>query len=64
MKKSLFVLFALGAGLALSSCEKCATCTFDDPVDGELTSEFCNKSHAFTNNWDNHVESGWECVED
>ncbi|MFT4752585.1 MAG: hypothetical protein ACI85Q_000117 [Salibacteraceae bacterium] len=62
MKKTI-LLSAVVAFLGLTtSCEKCATCTFNDPVKGTLTNEVCTNGHAYDNAIEVHEDNGWSCA--
>ncbi len=63
MRKVLFVV-AVGSLALLSSCKKCATCTFDDPIKGELVSEdVCQKGKQFKHVMDVYERNEWVCTE-
>ena len=62
MKKTI-VLSAVVAILGITtSCEKCATCTFNDPVKGQLTNEVCSSEHAYETAIATHEDNGWNCA--
>jgi hypothetical protein len=62
MRKSLFLAVGITIiGLA-SSCDKCATCTFNDPEQGKLTNEVCSNGHAYTTAIEVHEDNGWDCA--
>lgn len=46
------------------SCKRCATCTYDDPVFGQDTSDFCGSGNTYKDQLEQHEKSGWICVED
>ncbi|MCH9823372.1 hypothetical protein N8085_02730 [Salibacteraceae bacterium] len=63
MKKLLF-LFAVGSLVSLSSCEKCSTCTFNDPEQGELVSDdVCQKGKQYDHVLEMYDRNGWTCTE-
>ena len=63
--KKLGILFSAIALIALStSCERCATCTFNDPDSGLITDDFCNKGRTFEDQKEVHEDNGWSCKED
>ncbi len=63
MKKILF-LVAISTITLLSSCEKCSTCTFDDPERGELVSEdVCQKGRQYDDVLEMYDRNGWTCTE-
>ncbi|MGB0391110.1 MAG: hypothetical protein ACPGRC_07100 [Salibacteraceae bacterium] len=62
MKRSL--LFAAGIALLsiTTSCDKCATCTYNDPEKGQLTNEVCSNGHSYTTAIEVHEDNGWSCA--
>ena len=64
MKKIFTILAAVAVVASLSSCKKCATCTFNDEEQGTLTEEFCNKGHQFDSALDAYEDNGWNCSVD
>lgn len=49
---------------AFTSCKKCSTCTFDDPVQGQLVSEdVCQKGRQYQDVLEMYDRNGWECTE-
>ena len=67
MKKILFPVFLfafiLSGIIFFSSCEKCATCTYDDPINGKDTSDCCGKGNTYKSCRSAHEKNGWKCVE-
>jgi inosine/xanthosine triphosphate pyrophosphatase family protein len=62
MKKALLPVFAFVVALGFSSCKKCSTCTFKDPVRGTLTSEdVCQKGKAYDHVLEQYDNNGWSC---
>ena len=64
MKKLFFLFLAVAFTFSLSSCERCATCTYNDPADGQIVSDFCSKGRAFEDQKQIHEEQGWSCSEE
>ena len=64
MKKFFFLLIAAAFTVSISSCEKCATCTYNDPEDGLITSDFCSKGRAYEDQKAIHEDQGWSCTEE
>lgn len=63
MKKIIISTFVLVSLFSFSSCEKCSTCTFQDPSRGELVSEdVCQKGKAYDQAMKQYDERGWTCV--
>ncbi len=64
MKKLLLVLAIGMVSTAFTSCNKCSTCTFDDPVQGQLVSEdVCQKGRQYQDVLEMYDRNGWECTE-
>jgi len=61
MKKSLLFLGVIAFFSLVTSCQKCATCTFDDAEKGKLTSEVCSKGAAYDSAIKVHEDNGWNC---
>lgn len=62
MKKALLIL-AVGALTSLSSCKKCAVCTFNDSTRGELKNEeVCQKGKQYKHVIDTYELNGWTCT--
>jgi hypothetical protein len=47
-----------------ASCEKCATCSFNDPDLGTITDEFCDKGHRYDSTLEAYEANDWTCTED
>ena len=61
--KNIILFFGSIAILALStSCEKCATCTFNDPELGKLSTEVCSSSHSYNSAIKVYEDNGWTCA--
>ena len=67
MKKRItyiFVVTLLFIGVSLNySCKRCATCTYDDAVFGQDTSDFCGSGNTYKDRLAQHEKNGWKCVE-
>lgn len=63
--KNILLFAAITASVVFAaSCKRCATCTFDDPVYGTDTSDFCGKGNSYKDQMEQHEKNGWICVED
>lgn len=62
MKRSLILLAGVVLLGVTSACDKCATCTYNDPVQGKLTNEVCSNGHAYTTAIEVHEDNGWTCA--
>lgn len=58
-----FVILCSGT-FAVSSCKKCANCTYSDAVNGKDTSDFCGRGNSYTDQLHQHEKNGWKCVEE
>lgn len=65
MMKRIVVLALVVSGMVgFSSCEKCSTCTFEDPVQGTLKSEdVCQKGQAYDHMLEQYKQNGWSCTQ-
>lgn len=61
MKKTL-LLIGVVVSIGLTSCEKCAKCTFVDPEKGKLENEVCDTSHGYEAAVKVYEDNGWECA--
>ena len=62
MKKSLFFAAGIAVLSLTTSCNKCATCTYNDPEKGTLTAEVCSNGHANTSAIEAYEENDWNCA--
>ncbi len=62
MKKTIILASAIALIGITSSCEKCATCTINDPDQGKMTTEVCSNGNAYQSAIKVHEDNGWECV--
>ncbi|UTW64492.1 hypothetical protein KFE98_10230 [bacterium SCSIO 12741] len=61
--KKLMLLAVMAMSLGMISCEKCSTCTYQDPNRGTLTSEeVCGKSRQYDQIMEQYDENGWSCT--
>ena len=56
-------IIVIGSGI-FASCEKCATCTFNDPEEGVIRDEFCDKGHRYDSALKAYEDNNWSCSED
>lgn len=67
MKKhisNIFIIVIVFIGIFLTfSCKRCATCTFDDAVFGQDTSDFCGSGNSYKDQLEQHEKNKWKCVE-
>jgi hypothetical protein len=64
MKKIIGIAAVFVAVLGFTSCEQCATCTFNDPDRGQLTEDFCDRGKVYDDTMETYDDAGWDCVED
>ena len=62
MKKTLLFAGVIAFFGLATSCQKCATCTFQDEEKGKLTSEVCSKGDAYDSAIKVHEDNGWTCT--
>ena len=62
--KNKILFFGAVAILALTtSCEKCATCTYNDPTQGKLSTEVCSSGDSYDSAIKVYEDNGWTCVD-
>lgn len=65
LKSNIVLIAILAIGIFMTfSCKRCATCTFDDQVFGQDTSDFCGSGNSYSDQLKQHENNGWKCVED
>ena len=62
MKKALILSSAIALIGITSSCQKCATCTINDPEEGKITNEVCNSGNAYESAIKVYEDNGYTCV--
>ncbi len=62
MKKALILASAIALVAVTSSCQKCATCTINDPEAGKISNEICNSGNAYESAIKVHEDNGWNCA--
>ena len=61
--KKIILFFGTVSIIALStSCKKCATCTFNDPIQGKLSTEVCSSGHSYDSAIKVYEDNGWTCA--
>ncbi len=60
----LFFTCISGGIIFISSCKKCATCTYEDKAGVQDTSDYCGKGNPYKDWLDRHEKSGWKCTEE
>ena len=63
MKKILVAGSVILLSIIGTSCKKCATCTYNDPVKGQLETEVCSSGNAYQSAIDLYEEQNWTCAE-
>lgn len=61
MKKTLLFAGVVAFFSLATSCQKCATCTYEDSEKGTLTSEVCSQGEAYNSAIKVHEDNGWTC---
>lgn len=62
MKKALILASAIALIGITSSCQKCATCTINDPERGTISNEVCSSGNAYESAIKVHEDNGWSCA--
>ncbi len=62
MKKKVLFLASIAILAFTISCQKCATCTFNDPEKGTLTTEVCSSGHSYDSAIKVYEDNEWSCV--
>ena len=62
MKKAIILSSVIALMGITSSCKKCATCTFNDPEKGKISSEVCSSGNAYESAIKVHEDNGWSCA--
>lgn len=63
MKKIIILASAIAFIGITTSCEKCATCTINDPERGLMTNEVCSNGNSYDSAIKVYEDTGWECVD-
>lgn len=61
MKKTILFLGVIAIASVTSSCQKCATCTYNDAEKGVLTNEVCSSGNSYKTAIEVHEDNGWSC---
>lgn len=62
MKKTLLFAGVIALFSITTSCQKCATCTFNDPEKGTITAEVCSKGEAYNSAIKVYEDTDWTCA--
>ena len=62
MKNKILLFGAFAVIVLSSSCKKCATCTYNDPTQGKLSTEVCSSSNSYETAIKVYEDNGWTCA--
>lgn len=62
MKNKILFIGTIAILAITTGCKKCATCTYNDPDKGELSTEVCSSGHAYDSAIEVYENNGWSCA--